>query len=729
MDGQPSGYLKPPPGLHAKEFIPSAATAKPFVPGGSTGGGGLAAGATTFAPSGTTVPTALPQSGSFLTGSGLPRDLLDSVNRPPFLQSGPGSEAAASIPAAGVNNTSNALGLPEEDDLLGISSPTASAMPSKDLNSQAAEMFRAMRPFQQQQQPPGSPNGGVSGASGSGYAPGIHQSSQFLNQHYSGAGMGGARGGSGGGGRGGSPPRRGGGRGDIGNSSSGGIGGGGRGAPYSSGIGGGGVPPSTHGRGGRGRGGGAPIGPGLARPSVAAYAVSHGRMQLAGQFISETVRQDMQQRSYLQSATLDSASLSLAGLPLVVQQYHTLCPLEDPTASGEHPSAALGVGSYIFKGIYSGDGAAYAVRRIDGRQVLPTAELLAAAEAAVERWAIVSNHSNIVGFREIFVSDEIDSTPAIFLTYDYHAGALSLEQAHMLPTHTAQGNLMRNPATETQLWSYLVQLSSALRAIHSAGLVASPATLAPSKVLLMAPSRVRLGAVGAVEVLAEGLPNDISRAQREDLSALGSLLLTLACAAKNATPTLDALSSHFSREFCHVVAGLLASSEGSGFASWRSLVSALGDRIFTELESSQAQVDTLSNDLIKECENGRLARLMFKLNMVLERPELMGDSRWSETADRYLLTLFRDFVFHQVTENGAPAVDWGPIIEALNKADAGVEEKIVLLSRDEASMLVVSYADVKRCLMTAYGELKAAAKNATANIAGGGSGRGHGGYS
>jgi PAB-dependent poly(A)-specific ribonuclease subunit 3 len=721
MDGQPGGSLKPPPGLNAKEFIPGA---KPFVPGGAGGGGGgsLAAGAPAFAPSGSGAPPApapLPRSGSFVA-----RASIDSIDRGAFQN--------APLTATGAGNTepSNALGLPEDDDLLGISSSTAAAMPSKDLNSQAADMFRAMKPFQQQ--PPGSPNGGGAGivgaASGgsSGLPPGINQPFQY-NQHYPGMGMGGGRGGGGGGGRGGPPPGRGG-RGGIGGSISniGGLGGGGRGGPLS-GVNSGPPAPSIRGR-GRGRGGG-PVGPGLTRPSVAAYAVSHGRMQLAGQYISETLRQDMQQRSYLQSATLDADSLSAAGLPLVVQQYHTLCPLEDPAASGEHPSAALGFGSYVFKGIHSGDGAAYAVRRIDGRQVLPTAELLAAAEAAVERWSIVSNHSNIVGFREIFVSDEIDSTPAIFLTYDYHAGALSLEQAHMLPTHTAQGNLIRNPATETQLWSYLVQLTSALRAIHTAGLAASPATLAPSKVLLMAPSRVRLGAVGAAEVLAEGPPSDITRAQREDLSALGSLLLTLACAAKNAPPTLDALSSNFSREFCHTVAGLLASSEGSGFASWRSLVSALGDRIFTELESSQAQVDTLSNDLMKECENGRLGRLMIKLNMVLERPELMGDSRWSETADRYLLTLFRDFVFHQVTENGAPAVDWGPMIEALNKADAGVEEKIVLLSRDEASMLVVSYADVKRCLMTAYGELKAAAKNAAAAGAGmsGSGGAQHGG--
>jgi PAB-dependent poly(A)-specific ribonuclease subunit 3 len=700
MDGQSGGSLKPPPGLHAKEFIPSAATAKPFIPSGGGGGGGLAARAPAFAPSTgtTTAPAPLPRSGSFLAGTA------------------PGGAVAAATRAGVPTSTSNnALGLPEDDDLLGISSTTASAMPSKDLNSQAAEMYRAMRPFQQQQ-PPGSPNGG-----GSGGGAGMIQ----YNQHYPGGGMGGR--GGGGGGR-GLPPGRGagGGRGGIGSNSGANIGGGGRGV-----AGSGGGQPSTRGRGRGGGRGGPHIGPGLTRPSVAAYAVSHGRMQLAGQFISETLRQDMQQRSYLQSATLDSESLSSAGLPLVVQQYHTLCPLEDPIASGENPSAALGVGSYIFKGIHSGDGAAYAVRKIDGRQVLPTAELLAAAETAVEQWAPISNHPNIVGFREIFVSDEIDSTPAIFLTYDYHPGALSLEQAHILPTHTANGGLMRNPATETQLWSYLVQLSAALRAIHTAGLAASPATLAPSKVLLMAPSRVRLGAVGAAEVLAEGPPSDIARAQREDLSALGSLLLTLACAAKNTSPTLDALSSNFSREFCHVVAGLLASSEGSGFASWRSLVSALGDRIFSELESSQTQVDTLSNDLIKECENGRLARLMFKLNMVLERPELMGDSRWSETADRYLLTLFRDFVFHQVTENGAPAVDWGPIVEALNKADAGVDEKIVLLSRDEASMLVVSYADVKRCLLTAYGELKAAAKNAAAgagvNVAGGGGH--HGGYS
>lgn len=50
----------------------------------------------------------------------------------------------------------------------------------------------------------------------------------------------------------------------------------------------------------------------------------------------------------------------------------------------------------------------------------------------------------------------------------------------------------------------------------------------------------------------------------------------------------------------------------------------------------------------READNGRLLRLLFKLNYICERPELGGDSQWAETGDRYLLKLFRDFLFHQV---------------------------------------------------------------------------------
>jgi PAB-dependent poly(A)-specific ribonuclease subunit 3 len=42
-------------------------------------------------------------------------------------------------------------------------------------------------------------------------------------------------------------------------------------------------------------------------------------------------------------------------------------------------------------------------------------------------------------------------------------------------------------------------------------------------------------------------------------------------------------------------------------------------------------------------------------------------SNWSETGDRYLLKLFRDYVFHQVYEDGNPYIDFAHVIDCLNK--------------------------------------------------------------
>jgi hypothetical protein len=44
------------------------------------------------------------------------------------------------------------------------------------------------------------------------------------------------------------------------------------------------------------------------------------------------------------------------------------------------------------------------------------------------------------------------------------------------------------------------------------------------------------------------------------------------------------------------------------------------------------------------------------------------DPHWSETGDRYLLKLFRDYVFHQVDSSGKPIVDIGHVLRCLNKA-------------------------------------------------------------
>ena len=95
--------------------------------------------------------------------------------------------------------------------------------------------------------------------------------------------------------------------------------------------------------------------------------------------------------------------------------------------------------------------------------------------------------------------------------------------------------------------------------------------------------------------------------------------------------------------------------------------------------------------------------------LIQERPEFGPNRRWAQSGDCYVLTLFRDFVFHQADGAGNPIMDLGHVVTTLNKLDAADPEKIVLVSRDGKSMLVVSYADVARCLESAFTELCAGA--------------------
>ena len=78
------------------------------------------------------------------------------------------------------------------------------------------------------------------------------------------------------------------------------------------------------------------------------------------------------------------------------------------------------------------------------------------------------------------------------------------------------------------------------------------------------------------------------------------------------------------------------------------------------------------------------------------------ESNWSETGDRYLLKLFRDFVFHQTAPpghdaEGGPLMDWGHVIETLNKVGAmlwwcKLLVDLVCCEREGNAVLVVQVA-------------------------------------
>jgi len=49
------------------------------------------------------------------------------------------------------------------------------------------------------------------------------------------------------------------------------------------------------------------------------------------------------------------------------------------------------------------------------------------------------------------------------------------------------------------------------------------------------------------------------------------------------------------------------------------------------------------------------------------------------------------------------------VMTSLNRLDAGIPDKVCLMSRDELNVLVVSYAELKNCLEQSYGEVLASA--------------------
>jgi hypothetical protein len=76
-----------------------------------------------------------------------------------------------------------------------------------------------------------------------------------------------------------------------------------------------------------------------------------------------------------------------------------------------------------------------------GTQLVPSAEVVAAAKEAVQAWAPLGAHPNLVVPRGAFATAELEGgSPALVFAHAYHPGAITLEQAHLLPGASARAH-------------------------------------------------------------------------------------------------------------------------------------------------------------------------------------------------------------------------------------------------------------------------------------------------
>uniref|UniRef100_A0A8D0GKP9 PAN2-PAN3 deadenylation complex subunit PAN3 n=1 Tax=Sphenodon punctatus TaxID=8508 RepID=A0A8D0GKP9_SPHPU len=383
-------------------------------------------------------------------------------------------------------------------------------------------------------------------------------------------------------------------------------------------------------------------------------------------FMADELRQELINRHLITMAQIDQADMP--AVPAEVDSYHSLFPLEPlPPPNRIQKTSNFGYITSCYKAVNSKDDLPYCLRRIHGFRLVNTKCMV-----LVDMWKKIQ-HSNIVTLREVFTTKAFGEHSLVF-AYDFHAGGETMMSRHFNdPSADAyftkrkwgqhDGPLPRQHAgllPESLIWAYIVQLSSALRTIHTAGLACR--VMDPTKILVT--GKTRCLCIGIFKFSVNNFA-----------FLFGRYLLT----------------------------------DQNRLRSVNDIMPMIGARFYTQLDAAQMRNDVIEEDLAKEVQNGRLFRLLAKLGTINERPEFQKDPTWSETGDRYLLKLFRDHLFHQVTEAGTPWIDLSHIISCLNKLDAGVPEKISLISRDEKSVLVVTYSDLKRCFENTFQELVAAA--------------------
>lgn len=413
-------------------------------------------------------------------------------------------------------------------------------------------------------------------------------------------------------------------------------------------------------------------------------------------FISNSLREELQRKN---EATLQT--LPGSNLPEFVHVYHSLVPID---TNLEKSTQAFGYPTWAYKACSNKDGRFYCLRRIEGYRLANEKAI-----SIVQVWHTVIS-ANVVGLVEAFTTRAFGDNSLVFV-YEYFPLSKTLQEVHF---GLESFQRMNRLTPEKLIWNYVSQLLNALKTIHGAGLAAK--TLEPSRVLVTGESRIQLNCCGIHDVLQyeSTSAHTIELQQREDILNLGKLILMLTnnsqAAVNDEAKAIEHIEKFYSRGLVDLVHTIFQATslnhQTSDGPTLGHLIQLSSEHILESFNESLEHGSYLEAELGKELENGRIVRLLCKLGFINDRPEYEHDPAWSETGERYPLQLFRDFLFHQETDAGRPSVDLGHILRHLNKLDAGIDESIMLVSRDEKKCLVITYKELKTCIENAFRDLR-----------------------
>lgn len=392
-------------------------------------------------------------------------------------------------------------------------------------------------------------------------------------------------------------------------------------------------------------------------------------------FVSPTLRKDLEQKTIASLQTQQGSNL-----PEYVHIYHSLVTIDVVRPN----SKVFGHPTWTYKATSNRDGRIYCLRRIEGFRLTNEKSI-----SIVQVWNTISA-ANVVTLHEAFTTRAFGDSSLLFV-YDYHPKSKTLVEAHF-----AQDSGCPAVMAEKLIWGYASQLVSALKVIHSKGLAAR--LVEPSRILVTGQGHIRLNCCGIFDVLHYDHAHAVDVLQQEDIQKLGKLLLAMGnsslVAAQNTDAALEYIEQYYSQGFKDLVHYILS----PGTKSITEIIGIISEHLLESFNDAQVYTSVLEKELSQELENGRLVRLLSKFGLVTERPEYEKDPAWSEGGERYPIKLFRDYLFHHPSQetdsNGKTVISMGHMLKTLNKLDAGIDESIMLVSRDEETCIIMTYKEV-----------------------------------
>ena len=119
-------------------------------------------------------------------------------------------------------------------------------------------------------------------------------------------------------------------------------------------------------------------------------------------------------------------------------------------------------------------------------------------------------HSAIVKIHEAFTTKDFGDHSLVFV-YDYFPNSKTLEEQFTLNNNSnnSNNNNTNNKQTPTSnsnnfvdenlIWSFIIQLTSALKTVHASGLACR--NIHPSKIIVTSTNRLRISQCGILDVL------------------------------------------------------------------------------------------------------------------------------------------------------------------------------------------------------------------------------------